>query len=184
MPAAIANVVPRHRDQLAPELVERVAVQAPRARLEARGVDEVRGADLGDVDVERGMAANEHAGRAGVVEVDVGEQEVRDVGELEASLLQLGLEPLDARGRPAVEERGPVVGLDHVRADRLLVAEVEEIDRVAGHAADRNGHATGSDPDGSSAWRLPIEPPSVSTRWSPCRRACGSWTWRARWRSE
>ena len=38
-----------HRRELAPELVERVAVEAPRAGVELRRVDEVRRADLGDV---------------------------------------------------------------------------------------------------------------------------------------
>ena len=44
------DVLLGHRCELAPELVERVAVEPPRAPLEPRGVDEVRRADLRDPD--------------------------------------------------------------------------------------------------------------------------------------
>ena len=43
-------------------------------------------ADLGDPDAEAGMLAHDRAGGAGVVEVDVREQEVADVGQLEPAL--------------------------------------------------------------------------------------------------
>ena len=49
-------------------------------------VDDVRRADLGDVHAQPGVLADERAGGAGVVEVDVREQQVADVGELEAAL--------------------------------------------------------------------------------------------------
>jgi hypothetical protein len=41
----------------------------------------------------------------------------------------------EARGRPAVEERRPVVGLEQVAADHALVTEVEQIERGDGHPA-------------------------------------------------
>ena len=44
-----ADVLLGHGRELAPELVERIAVQPPRARLEPARVDEVRRADLRDV---------------------------------------------------------------------------------------------------------------------------------------
>ena len=46
------DVLFRHRRELAPEVVERVAVEAAGAVLQLRRVDEVRGADLGDVDLQ------------------------------------------------------------------------------------------------------------------------------------
>ena len=58
------------------------------------------------------MLAHERPGGAGVVEVDVGEQQVADVGELEPALGQSCLQRGDAGGRPAVEERKAVVGLE------------------------------------------------------------------------
>ena len=64
-----------HRHDLAPQAVELLAVQAPRAGHQALGVDHVRRAALVDVDRQLGPAAHERAARAGVVEVDVGQQQ-------------------------------------------------------------------------------------------------------------
>src|SRR5690348_4379546 len=61
------------RCELAPQRVERVAVQPPRAALEPGGIQEVRRADLRHVDLQRRMLAHERSGRARVVEVDVAE---------------------------------------------------------------------------------------------------------------
>jgi hypothetical protein len=122
------DVLLRHRRELAPEVVERVAVEAAGAVLELRRVGEVRGADLGDVHLQLRVSAHEDAGGAGVIEVDVAEEEVAEVFELQAALLQPPLERRDATRRPAVEERQPVVGLDEVAADDSLVAAVMEVD--------------------------------------------------------
>ena len=73
------DVLARHRRELAPEAVEVVAVQPPRAALEPARVDEVRRADLRDVHLQARVLAHEHARGAGMVEVDVGEQQVADV---------------------------------------------------------------------------------------------------------
>ncbi len=124
------HVLRRHRRELAPERVERVAVQPARAALEPRRVDEVRRADLGDVHLERGMLAHEHARRAGVVEVDVAQQQVPDVGELQPARGQPGLQRLDRRARAAVEQRRPVVRLEEVRRDRPLRAVMVQVDRL------------------------------------------------------
>jgi hypothetical protein len=59
------------RRQLAPQVVERVAVEASCTAFEPGRVDEVRRADFGDVDVQRWVLAHEHAGGAGMIEVDV-----------------------------------------------------------------------------------------------------------------
>ena len=77
------DVLLRDRRELAPERVERVAVEPARALLEPLGLDEVRRADRRDVHLQAGVLADEHARRAGVVEVDVREQEMADVGERE-----------------------------------------------------------------------------------------------------
>ena len=44
-----------------------------------------------------------------------------------------GLERADRRGRPAVEQREPVVGVDDVDADDALDALVHEVDRLQAH---------------------------------------------------
>ena len=124
------DVVLRDGDELAPEAVEAVAVEPAGARLEPRGVDEVRCADLRDVHLQRRVLAHERAGGAGVVEVDVREEQMADVAELEAALREPGLQRRDARRRPAVVEREAVVGLDDVAADVAGEALVEQVDRL------------------------------------------------------
>ena len=58
-----------------PEVLELVAVEALGAGQQARGVDQVGRAALVDVDRQVGPAGDHRAGRGGVVEVDVGEQD-------------------------------------------------------------------------------------------------------------
>ena len=65
------------------KLRRRAGARSPRA---ARRVDEVRRADLRDVNLQRRVLAHERARGAGMVEVDVREEQVPDVAELEASL--------------------------------------------------------------------------------------------------
>ena len=75
------------------------------------------------------MLADEHARGSRVVEVDVGEEKVPDVREGEPALRETRLQVLNARRRAAVEERGPVLGLEQVAADdpRVLVVEVDRL---------------------------------------------------------
>ena len=72
---------------------------------------------------------------AGVVEVDVREQQVPDVLEGQPALGEAGLQRADRRRRPAVEQREAVVGLDDVDADDAVEAEVHEVDRLEAHAS-------------------------------------------------
>src|SRR5690348_15374156 len=76
------DVLLRHGDQLAPQFVERVSVETPSARLEPARIDEMRGADAGNVHPQMRVPAHEDARRARVVEVDVGKQEVTQVLEV------------------------------------------------------------------------------------------------------
>ena len=83
------------------------------------------------------MLADERAGSAGVVEVDVREQQVADVGQGQAALGEPLLQGGDARRGPAVVEREPVGGLEQVDADDALVALVVEVERIRrSHAPD------------------------------------------------
>ena len=75
------------------------------------------------------MLADERPGGAGVVEVDVREQQMPDLAELEPALREARLQRRYAGRRPAVEERRPVVRLDEVAADVPREALVEEVDR-------------------------------------------------------
>src|SRR5262249_17089250 len=130
-----ADVCLRHRGQLAPQVVERIAVEPARARLQPARVEGMRRADRRHVHLERRVLAHQDAGGAGMVEVDVREQQVTDVLEREPARAQPVLQRLDACGRAAVEERGPVLGLQHVRTDDAFGAEVVEIEGTRGHVS-------------------------------------------------
>ena len=85
------------------------------------------------------MLADESARGAGVVEVDVREQEVAHVAQHERALGQLPLQLRDAGRRPAVLEREPVLGLEQIDADDALgtfVVQVKRIRRDRRHAPD------------------------------------------------
>src|SRR5215207_10055670 len=82
------------------------------------------------------MLADDRPGRTGMVQVDVGEEQVPHVGELDPALPQAGFERGERRRRAAVEHRRPVARLDEVRADHALDALVMEVDR-----RDRGAHA-------------------------------------------
>ena len=90
----------------------------------------MRRADLRDVDLQPGVLADEDAGRARVVEVDVREQQVTHVVELEPVLGEAALERRGTRRGPAVEEGRPVLGVEQVGADHALVALVVEVEQA------------------------------------------------------
>ena len=72
--------------ELAPERFERVAVEPACARLEAGRVGEVRGADRRDVHLNVRVLPHDRARRAGVVEVDVREEQMLHIGQLDTAL--------------------------------------------------------------------------------------------------
>jgi len=78
----------RHGRELAPQRVEGVAVEPACAAFQSLGLDQMRCADLGDVHLQLGMLAHEHAGGACMIEMNVCEQERRQVGEPDASLVE------------------------------------------------------------------------------------------------
>jgi hypothetical protein len=63
-----------------------------------------------------------------MVEVDVAEEEVADVGQREPAFREALLECREVARGAAVEERGPVLGLEEVATDDALGAEVVEVD--------------------------------------------------------
>ena len=76
------------------------------------------------------MLADEDARRPGVVEMDVTEQQMADVGELHTVVRKPCLQRIDGRRGPAVEEGRPLVGVEEVRGDRPLVTLVAEVDQL------------------------------------------------------
>src|SRR5919201_5002625 len=167
----------RHRRQLTPELVERVAVEPPGAPLQAGRIDEMWGADLRDVHLQPRVLAHEHAGRARVVEVDVREQQVAQVGELEAALPQAFFQPRHAGGGAAVEERRPIRRLEQVAPDHPLDAAMHEVERLGLHGADASEGAGEPAPSLAAAYvrrlRATSAAPPASSRatGAPTRKA-------------
>ena len=74
------------------------------------------------------VLAHEEAGGARVVEVDVREQEMAQVGDRDAVLGEPGAERFERRCGTAVMESRAFGGVEQVRADDALAAEVEEVD--------------------------------------------------------
>ena len=124
-----ADVLLRHRHERPPEPVEVVPVQPPGAPLEAARVDQVRRPDLAHVDEQARVLADEGAGRAGMVEMDVREQEVAELPDLEPVLGEPCPERVQAARRPAVDQRG-LVAREQVGADHALAAEVLEVEEL------------------------------------------------------
>ena len=74
------------------------------------------------------MLSDQCAGGACVIEVDVAEEEMPDVGERDAVVGKPLLQRRNGGRRPAVEEREAVWGLEQVAADDAFRAEVVEVD--------------------------------------------------------
>ena len=68
--------------------------------------------------------------RSGMVEMDVGKQQVTNVAKPEPVGGKAVLERGYRRGRPAIEERRTVVGVDEVDADRVSCAAEVKVDRL------------------------------------------------------
>ena len=80
----------------------------------------MRCADVRDPDCQSWVLPHDKARRPCVVEMDVGEEQMAEVGEGEPVRREAGPQCRQGRGRPAVEQREPVRGLDEVDTDRLL----------------------------------------------------------------
>jgi hypothetical protein len=84
---------------------------------------------MAHVYAQRGVPADEHAGPARVVEVDVREHEVPEVVHGETVLRERSLQRLEARARPTVDERGLVL-CQQVRGDDTRSPEMEKVEKL------------------------------------------------------
>ena len=116
-----AQVALRNRDDLAPEPLHVVAVDPRRAVDQLRRVEEVSRAALVDPDLGLRPAPHERAGGAGMIEVDVRQQD-----RARHALAERGDQRLRAALRPGID--------DHVvlrrAADDALAAEVVHVDQL------------------------------------------------------
>jgi hypothetical protein len=123
-----AEVLLGNGRQGTPERVESVTVEAAGTCFEPSRVEKVWRANLGDMDDEIRVGADELTCRTCVVEVDVREKKVAHFADLEAvgtnSLVQCG----EAARRPTIEERRPVIGIEEVGGDALGHTAMVEID--------------------------------------------------------
>ena len=112
--------------------VELVAVEPPRARLEAGRVDQMRRADLGDVHLELGCSRTSTPAAPAWSRWICDSSRCRTSLKLEAALGQARLQLRNEVG-PAVVEREAVLGLDEVGTDDALAAEVAQVERLKAH---------------------------------------------------
>ena len=129
------DVLLRHGRKLSPERVELVAVEPPCAGLQARGIDEVRRPDRGDVHRQLRVLLHEHAGGARVVEMDVREQQMAHITQLVAALREPRFQRRHTDGRAAIEEGQSLGRVQKVRADGPRIARVKEVDRLCVHGS-------------------------------------------------
>jgi hypothetical protein len=83
------------------------------------------------VDEQAGILPDERARRAGMVEVDMREQEVSQLPDLEPVPGQPCPKRVQAARRSAVDERG-LIPREQVGADHALPAEVLEVEELHG----------------------------------------------------
>ena len=125
------DVLLRHRRELAPERVERVAVQPARAASPA--APGRRGAARRSRET---CTCSAGCSRTSVPAAPAWSRWMwlssrwRTSVSASAAVGEAGLQRVDRRRRPAVEERRPVVGVEQVARDHALAAEVPEVDRL------------------------------------------------------
>jgi hypothetical protein len=122
------HVLGRDRQELAPEPVEIVAVEPPDARFQARRVDQVGCPDVAHVYLKAWILPYEGAGSAGVIQVDVRQQQVAEILESEAVRTQAGLERAETGARPAVDQRR-LVAWKEIRRDDPRAPQVVQVDQ-------------------------------------------------------
>ncbi len=106
------------------------------------------GPDLVHVDRQLGKPPDECARRAGVVEVDVREEDRADVAQAQIPLAQSGFQRRQHRRRARVHERDAAFHVEEAAGEDAVGAEereVEGVDGVVGHAA---GQSERSGPSG------------------------------------
>ena len=95
----------RHRRDLTPEAVHRVAVQARRARQQLPRIDQVRRSLRVNEDAQLGVLADQRPGRSGVIEMDMRNQERGDVTHGDPGPFELPFQGPERAGRSGIDER-------------------------------------------------------------------------------
>jgi hypothetical protein len=123
-----SNAFRRYRNDFAPKSFHFVAVETRGRNYEFPGIDKMRRAAR--VDVNRRAKLRETPGGAGVIEMDMAEENMPDIPDAEASLRQLRDHGLEGRLRTGIEENQAVIGLKDSRGDDAAPAEMLRIEDV------------------------------------------------------
>ena len=117
----------RHRQEGPPERVHLVAVQPRGAGQQFRRVDHVRRAPLVDVDRDVRVLAQQRAGGAGVIEMDVRQQQRAHVGDRDAGPGECRSQRFQARRRSRIDQGDPGGALNDGGRDDARPAAVHQV---------------------------------------------------------
>jgi hypothetical protein len=118
----------RHRHHRPPQPVHvGVAVDARGAGHQLRRVDHVRRAAFVDEHADVRMLAHQRASRAGMIEVDVRQQDRLDLARRHAAGFEAGDQVGQAAGRPGIDQRDAAGAVEHGGRDHLRRALKTEI---------------------------------------------------------
>ena len=117
----------------------------------------MRGAALVDVDRDARMLAEDRAAGAGVIEVDVGEEDRLDVAESEAAERELLAQDRERAGGPGIDQRDAAGAFEDPGRDDLRRALEAEIQEPYARRDDRLGARSCVDPE------VPVMPSSHPT---------------------
>src|SRR5678815_1727903 len=128
-PSGQRHQVPRrYRRELSPEFVHPIAIDARRAVDEFRGVRHVLQAALVHEHGDVRMLAYDRSCGAGVIEVDVRQEDVTNIGPPDAVRLQAQFERLEAAGGTGIDDGHAAMTLYKSCGDDLWAATELQID--------------------------------------------------------
>ena len=134
------HVLLGHGQELAPEPVHVVAVEPRRAAQQLLGIDHVRRPPLVHVDLDVGILAHQGAGRSGVIEMDVGQENRPHVGWRDALGPERRAQRVETRRRTRVHEGRPARVFEDGGGDDPGLAEEHQVG--VGDAAGNRWHGS------------------------------------------
>ena len=124
----------RHGQKLTPQRLQLIPPKLTRAGHEAAGVGQVAHTRGVDEHLDVRVFRHERPGRAGVIEVDVGEQEGAEVFDGDPVTPERGGQRRQRRGRSGVDDRRTEAAVQHGRRNhlRLILESQVDVADVAG----------------------------------------------------
>ena len=123
----------RHRQERPPQGIHLIPIQPRGACQQLCRVHHVRRTAFMNMNLDRRHALDDGPDGAGVIEVDVGDQQGAHVAQRQAALPQPGFEGGQARRRPGVDERDAIGPHENSGRDHAIAAAEIQID-VVGHS--------------------------------------------------